>query len=545
MFWHCKIRGACVNSRVFNVGDGGEEGRALEHGRADDELGLVELGELSGVACWIELFGFRRDALCGCNWARQGNLAACPGNVYLGDDERQDQHDEARGDGKISDHRQRGIPRRGNRGPPCPSSRRSRCGIHRDLSHEQGDRQEGRHAHDHGADDGLARADDRLEGVEIGHVRHGRNPGLGSNDSRLHVPGHSAPWSIHARRAATCWDANRSPFGGMTRSSSRPAVRRTTKLSFALPGTITGPLSPPLKAAAPPSVCSLRGTHNSAPPGSGGHRGRSRSADQDGVEPLKWSRLTRAVMYSSTRDSSSWELGGEGFARAVMAGSEIARTQPARTRPGRRWITRTIAPRSRDAALVSRPTPRVALELLCRYHLLVIRADESNLATPLPRKSETPGGGAPGVREGTKDVIEMRGPRRGGGASSKQGGSVLVGADDLAASAGDQCDDRQRIDGFLDEVHRAVGEEYVRSAGMERIDLVVAGAVDQADPVTPDAIRRGAAEVGVREGVGPGAAAAIGRIEHAIDGPGGPRGLLPWGSRRSVLALSRIRLLIS
>src|SRR5208337_2838352 len=27
--------------------------------------------------------------------------------------------------------------------------------------------------------------------------------------------------------------------------------------------------------------------------------------------------------------------------------------------------------------------------------------------------------------------------------------------------------------------------------------------------------------------------------------PGGPRGLLPWGSRRSVLALSRIRLLIS
>src|SRR5271157_2471746 len=26
-------------------------------------------------------------------------------------------------------------------------------------------------------------------------------------------------------------------------------------------------------------------------------------------------------------------------------------------------------------------------------------------------------------------------------------------------------------------------------------------------------------------------------------GPGGPRGLLPWGSRRSVLALSRIRLL--
>ena len=119
-------------------------------------------------------------------------------------------------------------------------------------------------------------------------------------------------------------------------------------------------------------------------------------------------------MYSSTRDSSSWELGGEGFARAVMAGSEIARTQPARTRPGRRWITRTIAPRSRDAALVSRPTPRVALELLCRYHLLVIRADESNLATPLPRKSETPGGGTPGVREGTKDVIEMRGPRRGG-----------------------------------------------------------------------------------------------------------------------------------
>jgi len=51
------------------------------------------------------------------------------------------------------------------------------------------------------------------------------------------------------RRAATCWDANRSPYGGMTRSSSKPAVRRTTKLSSALPGTITGPLSPPWKAA--------------------------------------------------------------------------------------------------------------------------------------------------------------------------------------------------------------------------------------------------------------------------------------------------------
>ncbi len=62
------------------------------------------------------------------------------------------------------------------------------------------------------------------------------------------VPGHSAPWSIHARRAATCWDANRSPFSGMTRSSSRPADRRTTRLSSAFPGTITGPLSPPLKA---------------------------------------------------------------------------------------------------------------------------------------------------------------------------------------------------------------------------------------------------------------------------------------------------------
>jgi len=28
-------------------------------------------------------------------------------------------------------------------------------------------------------------------------------------------------------------------------------------------------------------------------------------------------------------------------------------------------------------------------------------------------------------------------------------------------------------------------------------------------------------------------------------GPGGPRGLLPWGSRRSVRALSSIRLVIS
>ena len=33
--------------------------------------------------------------------------------------------------------------------------------------------------------------------------------------------------------------------------------------------------------------------------------------------------------------------------------------------------------------------------------------------------------------------------------------------------------------------------------------------------------------------------------DSASSGPGGPRGLLPWGSHRSVLALSRIRLLIS
>jgi hypothetical protein len=32
---------------------------------------------------------------------------------------------------------------------------------------------------------------------------------------------------------------------------------------------------------------------------------------------------------------------------------------------------------------------------------------------------------------------------------------------------------------------------------------------------------------------------------YRLEQPGGPRGLLPWGSRRSVLALSRIRLLIS
>jgi hypothetical protein len=37
----------------------------------------------------------------------------------------------------------------------------------------------------------------------------------------------------------------------------------------------------------------------------------------------------------------------------------------------------------------------------------------------------------------------------------------------------------------------------------------------------------------------------IGPSIDESSGPDGPRGLLPWGSRRSVLALSRIRLLIS
>ena len=50
---------------------------------------------------------------------------------------------------------------------------------------------------------------------------------------------------------------------------------------------------------------------------------------------------------------------------------------------------------------------------------------------------------------------------------------------------------------------------------------------DILDPIDPADLRPGFRDVWVSSG------------------PGGPRGLLPWGSRRSVLALSRIRLLIS
>jgi len=56
---------------------------------------------------------------------------------------------------------------------------------------------------------------------------------------------------------------------------------------------------------------------------------------------------------------------------------------------------------------------------------------------------------------------------------------------------------------------------------------------------TPGPIAQGFVVHNLREGLG--LAVQGGRSS----GPGGPRGLLPWGSRRSVLALSRIRLLIS
>ncbi len=66
-----------------HVGDGREEGPSLEQGRADDELGLIVLGQLGGIAGWINLFGFRRATLGDCGRALQGDLAARPVSIHL------------------------------------------------------------------------------------------------------------------------------------------------------------------------------------------------------------------------------------------------------------------------------------------------------------------------------------------------------------------------------------------------------------------------------------------------------------------------------
>src|SRR5262249_51183483 len=55
--------------------------------------------------------------------------------------------------------------------------------------------------------------------------------------------------------------------------------------------------------------------------------------------------------------------------------------------------------------------------------------------------------------------------------------SEIVAVDNLAARLGDQRGVDRVLNGRLDEPHRTVGEENVRSADVERIGLVVVGAV--------------------------------------------------------------------
>src|SRR5206468_337243 len=65
--------------------------------------------------------------------------------------------------------------------------------------------------------------------------------------------GHVAPCSIHARmRAISSRDSLSFP-GGIVSSVSSPATKRNSRLSMGLPATSTGPLLPPLRAAAPSS----------------------------------------------------------------------------------------------------------------------------------------------------------------------------------------------------------------------------------------------------------------------------------------------------
>src|SRR5262249_10844690 len=59
-----------------------------------------------------------------------------------------------------------------------------------------------------------------------------------------------APWSIQERRTPISCALNRSPLGGIGLTSSKPATALTILLAALLPGTMTGPESPPLRAAA-------------------------------------------------------------------------------------------------------------------------------------------------------------------------------------------------------------------------------------------------------------------------------------------------------
>src|SRR5208282_3327695 len=60
--------------------------------------------------------------------------------------------------------------------------------------------------------------------------------------------------------------------------------------------------------------------------------------------------------------------------------------------------------------------------------------------------------------------------------------SILVGANDFTSRPRDQADHDVRVDALLEEMHRAVREAHIDPAGVERIELVVAAAVDHADP---------------------------------------------------------------
>src|SRR5262249_42929230 len=61
------------------------------------------------------------------------------------------------------------------------------------------------------------------------------------------LAGAFAPWSIQARSRATCCGRRRSPFGGMTLTSSAPVTARISRLALLLPGTMAGPELPPVR----------------------------------------------------------------------------------------------------------------------------------------------------------------------------------------------------------------------------------------------------------------------------------------------------------
>src|SRR5947209_6091159 len=89
--------------------------------------------------------------------------------------------------------------------------------------------------------------------------------------------------------------------------------------------------------------------------------------------------------------------------------------------------------------------------------------------------------------------------------------------DDLAAGTGDQAHDNGWSGPILEELHVAVREQHIHATGVERVQLVVGGAVDHAGASSGTAvIGRCPGQVKEGERVGPAAPAAWGGIEHAI-----------------------------